>query len=67
MSAPAPGSAPATAVGGSSPLSRAAAPRPIRWAEQARIIFMKDLAIELRTGEVLSTSAFFAVVCVVMS
>ena len=67
MSAPAPGSAPVTAVGGSPPLSRAAAPRPIRWAEQARIIFMKDLMIELRTGEVVSTSAFFGFVCVIMA
>src|SRR5688572_9513889 len=67
MSAPAPGSAPATAVGGSSPLPRVVAPRPIRWAEQARIIFMKDVMIELRTGEVVSTSAFFGFVCVIMA
>ncbi|HWO12060.1 MAG TPA: hypothetical protein VNN80_21345, partial [Polyangiaceae bacterium] len=67
MSAPAPGSAPATVVGGSQPLPRAARSRPISWPEQARIIFTKDLLIELRTGEVVSTSAFFGFVCVIMA
>jgi heme exporter protein B len=42
-------------------------PRPISWAEQARIIFAKDLKIELRTGEVVSTSAFFGFLIVIMS
>jgi heme exporter protein B len=32
-----------------------------------RIIFSKDLMIELRTGEVVSTSAFFGVIVVIMS
>lgn len=41
--------------------------RPVSWAEQARIVFMKDIAIELRTGEVVTTSAFFGFVIVVMS
>jgi heme exporter protein B len=39
----------------------------VSWAEQARIVFTKDLMIELRTGEVVSTSAFFGVVVVIMS
>ncbi len=41
--------------------------RPVSWAEQARIVFMKDIKIELRTGEVVTTSAFFGFVIVVMS
>jgi len=61
------GPAPVTGLGGTKPVPRAQVPRPIAWAEQARIIFMKDLAIELRTGEVVTTSAFFGVVCVIMS
>lgn len=40
---------------------------PPRWLEQARIIFAKDVAIELRTGEVVTTSAFFGCVTVIMS
>ncbi len=67
MSAPAPGPTPVTALGGSDPVYRRQGPRPISWAEQARIIFMKDVAIELRTGEVVTTSAFFGFVCVIMS
>jgi heme exporter protein B len=67
MSAPASSTTSGPFSGGAARPSRHGEPRPIAWAEQARIIFMKDLAIELRTGEVLSTSAFFAVVCVVMS
>jgi heme exporter protein B len=67
MSAPASSPASDSVSGGDVRPSRRGEPRPISWAEQARIIFMKDLAIELRTGEVLSTSAFFAVVCVIMS
>lgn len=41
--------------------------RPVSWAEQAGIVFMKDLTIELRTGEVVTTSAFFGFVIVIMS
>jgi heme exporter protein B len=67
MSAPASSPTSGPISGGAPRTSRSGEPRPIAWAEQARIIFMKDVAIELRTGEVLSTSAFFAVVCVVMS
>jgi heme exporter protein B len=67
MTAPAPGSAPASVVGGSPPLPRATHARPISWPEQARIIFAKDLMIEIRTGEVVSTSAFFGFVCVIMA
>jgi heme exporter protein B len=66
MSVPLPSPVP-VAAGGSQPLPRLHGPRRISWAEQARIIFMKDLRIELRTGEVVSTSAFFGVVCVIMS
>ena len=36
-----------------------ALPRRVSWAEQALMIFAKDVAIELRTGEVVTTSAFF--------
>jgi heme exporter protein B len=43
------------------------APRRVSWAEQTRIIRSKDLAIELRTGEVVTTSAFFGFVIVIMS
>lgn len=67
MSAPVSSPAPVDVSGGPLPRSRNGAPRPISWAEQARIIFMKDLAIELRTGEVVTTSAFFGFVCVTMS
>jgi heme exporter protein B len=67
MSVPASSPTPDPVAGGSPRRTPLGDPRPIAWAEQARIIFMKDLAIELRTGEVLSTSAFFAVVCVIMS
>jgi heme exporter protein B len=45
----------------------AAVPRRVSWAEQARMIFAKDVAIELRTGEVVTTSAFFGFVVVIMS
>ena len=51
----------------SSPLPVAALPRHVSWAEQTRIIFAKDVAIELRTGEVVTTSAFFGFVIVIMS
>lgn len=67
MSVPAANPSPDTVAGNPTSRSRLGEPRPITWAEQARIIFMKDVQIELRTGEVLSTSAFFAVVCVIMS
>src|SRR5688572_28762497 len=42
-------------------------PRRVSWAEQTSIILAKDLAIELRTGEVVTTSAFFGFVIVIMS
>src|SRR4051812_12330561 len=51
----------------SSPLPVAALPRRVGWAEQTLLIFLKDVAIELRTGEVVTTSAFFAFVIVIMS
>jgi heme exporter protein B len=37
------------------------------WVSQALVVFGKDLAIELRTGEVLTTSGFFALLVVVMA
>src|SRR5690349_1412469 len=45
------------------------APEPVEvgWAEQTRIVFAKDLRIELRTGDVVTTSAFFGVVVVIIS
>ena len=45
----------------------AALPRRVSWAEQALMILSKDIAIELRTGEVVTTSAFFGFVIVIMS
>src|SRR6187455_1750505 len=51
----------------SSPVPAAVLPRRVGWAEQTRLIFAKDLAIELRTGEVVTTSAFFGFVVVIMS
>jgi ABC-type transport system involved in cytochrome c biogenesis permease component len=50
-----------------SPGPVAALPRRVGWAEQTLIIFLKDVAIELRTGEVVTTSAFFGFVIVIMS
>lgn len=38
-----------------------------RWVEQARVVLQKDLLLETRTGEVLTTSAFFALLVVVLS
>lgn len=68
MSVPDPRPAPAVAARGAPrPPLRVQVPRPVSWVEQARIVFMKDLLIELRTGEVVSTSAFFGVVVVIMS
>jgi heme exporter protein B len=46
---------------------RALVSRPVSWAEQARIVFTKDVRIELRTGEVVTTSAFFGLVIVIIS
>lgn len=44
-----------------------AAPRPPGWLEQALLVARKDLAIELATGEVVSTSGFFAVLVTVVA
>lgn len=41
--------------------------RPPGWLSQARLLLMKDLRIEVRTGEVVTTSAFFAVLVVILS
>jgi heme exporter protein B len=41
--------------------------RHVGWVEQVGIIVGKDVVIELRTGEVVTTSAFFACVVVIMS
>jgi heme exporter protein B len=67
MSVPALSPAPVTEPGAARPGPVPRAPRHVSWAEQARIIFMKDLSIELRTGEVVTTSAFFGFVIVIMS
>src|SRR3954469_24957053 len=67
MSASALSPAPVTDPSAPRPTPVARAPRAVGWAEQARIIFVKDLAIELRTGEVVTTSAFFGFVIVIMS
>ena len=40
--------------------------RPIGWARQAWLIFRKDLRVELATGEITTTSAFFALLIVVI-
>ncbi len=45
----------------------AAASKRIGWARQAWIVFRKDLAVELSTGEVVTTSGFFAVLVVVIA
>jgi heme exporter protein B len=39
----------------------------VGWARQAWLVFQKDLAVELSTGEVVTTSGFFAVLVVVMA
>lgn len=64
LSGPSEAVAPAAAA---PPLARKLEARRVSWAEQARIIFTKDIAIELRTGEVVTTSAFFGFVIVIMS
>ena len=49
--------------------TRAVGPRvsPPGWFTQARLIAGKDLAIELSTGEIVTTSSFFAVLVAVMA
>jgi heme exporter protein B len=44
-----------------------AAARPPAWLVQATLVFRKDLSIELRTGEVVTTSAFFALLVVILA
>lgn len=41
--------------------------REVTWLTQAGLVLGKDLRIELRTGEVLTTAGFFAVLVVIMS
>src|SRR5258706_2862285 len=43
------------------------APTRPRWATQAAIVLRKDLLIELRSGEVVTTSAFFAALVVIIA
>jgi heme exporter protein B len=43
------------------------APRPVSWLGQAKIILVKDLMIESRSGEVVINSAFFALLVVVIA
>jgi heme exporter protein B len=57
---------PLTVEAGAPPDRRTAARRPPSWFSQAGILVRKDLKIELRTGEVLVTSGFFAVLVVVV-
>ena len=45
---------------------RSSARRP-GWVQQVRIVALKDLAIELRTGEIVTTTAFFAVLVAVIA
>ena len=45
----------------------AAVPRRPSWARQVGLVLGKDIAIELRTGEVVATSGFFAVLVVVIA
>ncbi|MEB2310644.1 MAG: heme exporter protein CcmB [Sorangiineae bacterium] len=52
------------------PAAPAREPLPQRvpgWLAQVRILFGKDLAIELRTGEVVTTSGFFALLVVILA
>ncbi|HYP90166.1 MAG TPA: hypothetical protein VEQ59_18475, partial [Polyangiaceae bacterium] len=50
-----------------SPRARAARPALPSWARQVMVVYRKDLAIEAATGEVTVTSAFFAVLVVVLA
>jgi heme exporter protein B len=47
--------------------ARAVSRRPPGWAAQALLVLRKDLLIEARTGEVVVTSGFFAVLVVVLA
>lgn len=47
--------------------ARAVARRTPGWAQQALLVVRKDLMIEARTGEVVVTSGFFAVLIVVLA
>jgi heme exporter protein B len=58
--------APDPALAYRAPTERPALGAPPGWLGQAAIVLWKDLAIELRTGEVVTTSGFFAVLVVVM-
>lgn len=49
------------------PAGARAQPSPPGWLSQALIILRKDVAIEARSGEVVTTSAFFAVLVVIMA
>src|SRR6478609_1616153 len=50
-----------------SPRARAARPALPSWARQVLVVYRKDLAIESATGEVTVTSAFFALLVVVLA
>jgi heme exporter protein B len=58
---------PATDPGSNAPPARVQEPtaRPPGWLAQVGLVFQKDLLIETRTGEVVTTSAFFALLVVV--
>ncbi len=49
------------------PLLEVPVARPPSWLGQAWLVFRKDLTIEARTGEVTTTSGFFALLVVILS
>lgn len=56
-----------TATGSPASATARLAVRPPGWLTQAVLVFRKDLLIEARTGEVVTTSGFFALLVVVMA
>src|SRR5262245_16286337 len=48
-------------------MQTASSPKRPSWATQAVTILKKDLLIELRSGEVVTTSAFFAALVVIIA
>ena len=52
-------------TGSSVPATARLVVRPPGWLSQALLVFRKDLLIEARTGEVVTTSGFFALLVVV--
>jgi heme exporter protein B len=48
-------------------VTSAGSSRRVGWARQAWLVFRKDVAVELGTGEVVTTSGFFALLVVVIA